>query len=101
MGTGSYVLVGTERGMEETFGSSCHGAGRVKSRTQALKASHGRDLFQEMHDRGVTLMATGRRTVAEEMPEAYKNIHDVVDVVVQAGISRKVARLRPVGVIKG
>lgn len=101
MGTGSYVLVGTEKGMEETFGSSCHGAGRVKSRTQALKASHGRDLFREMHEKGVTLMATGRRTVAEEMPDAYKNIHDVVDVVVQAGISRKVARLKPVGVIKG
>jgi tRNA-splicing ligase RtcB len=101
MGTASYVLVGTARAMDETFGSSCHGAGRVKSRTQALKQSHGRDLFQEMLERGVTLMATGRRTVAEEMPEAYKNIHAVVDAIVRAGISRKVARLRPVGVIKG
>jgi tRNA-splicing ligase RtcB len=101
MGTASYVLVGTEQAMEETFGSSCHGAGRVKSRKQALKHGRGRDLFQEMRDRGVTLMATGRRTVAEEMPEAYKDIHAVVDAVVRAGISRKVARLRPVGVIKG
>jgi len=101
MGTGSYVLVGTQRAMEESFGSSCHGAGRVKSRTQALKSAQGRDLFQEMKDRGVTLMATGRRTVAEEMPEAYKNIHSVVDAIEQAGISRKVARLRPVGVVKG
>lgn len=101
MGTGSYVLVGTEQAMEETFGSSCHGAGRVQSRTQALKAGRGRDLFGEMSDRGVTLIATGRKTVAEEMPEAYKNIHSVVDAIVQAGISRKVARLRPVGVIKG
>jgi tRNA-splicing ligase RtcB (3'-phosphate/5'-hydroxy nucleic acid ligase) len=101
MGTGSYVLAGTERAMDETFGSSCHGAGRVQSRTQALKSAHGRDLFAEMKDRGVTLMASGRRTVAEEMPEAYKNIHHVVDAVVQAGLSRKVARLRPVGVIKG
>ena len=101
MGTGSYVLVGTEQAMEETFGSSCHGAGRVKSRTQALKLGHGRDLFGEMRERGVTLMATGRRTVAEEMPDAYKNIHSVVEAIVLAGISRKVARLRPVGVIKG
>jgi len=101
MGTGSYVLVGTSRAMEETFGSSCHGAGRLKSRTQALKQARGRDLFHEMKERGVTLMATGRRTVGEEMPEAYKNIHSVVDAIVQAGISRKVARLRPVGVVKG
>jgi len=101
MGTGSYVLVGTERAMEETFGSSCHGAGRVRSRTQALKQGQGRDLFEEMRAKGVTVMATGRRTVAEEMPEAYKNIHSVVDAIVQAGISRRVAYLRPVGVIKG
>ncbi len=101
MGTGSYVLVGTPRAMEETFGSSCHGAGRVQSRTQALKQGQGRDLFKEMRDKGVTVMATGRRTVAEEMPEAYKNIHAVVDAIEKAGISRKVARLRPVGVIKG
>lgn len=101
MGTGSYVLVGTERAMQETFGSSCHGAGRVRSRTQALKLGKGRDLFQEMRERGVTLMATGHRTVAEEMPDAYKNIHAVVEAIEQAGISRKVARLRPVGVIKG
>jgi tRNA-splicing ligase RtcB len=101
MGTGSYVLVGTEKAMSETFGSSCHGAGRVRSRTQALKQGRGRDLFREMREKGVTVMATGRRTVAEEMPEAYKNIHSVVDAIVQAGISRKVARLRPVAVVKG
>lgn len=101
MGTGSYVLAGTDRAMEETFGSSCHGAGRVMSRTQALKLAQGRDLFQEMKERGVTLMATGRRTVAEEMPEAYKNVHSVVDAIAAAGISRKVARLRPVGCVKG
>ncbi|MGQ9593896.1 MAG: RtcB family protein [Anaerolineae bacterium] len=80
---------------------SSHGAGRVGSRTQALKQGKGRDLFREMKDRGITLMASGHRTVAEEMPEAYKNVHAVVDAVEQAGISRKVARLRPVGVIKG
>ncbi len=101
MGTGSYVLVGTERAMDETFGSSCHGAGRVQSRTQALKQGQGRDLFGEMREKGVTVMAAGRRTVAEEMPDAYKNIHAVVDAIEQAGISRKVARLRPVAVVKG
>jgi len=101
MGTGSYVLVGTSRAMAETFGSSCHGAGRVRSRTQALQHAQGRDLFGEMRERGVVLMATGRRTVAEEMPDAYKDIHAVVGVIENAGISRKVARLRPVGVVKG
>ena len=101
MGTGSWVLAGTSRAMEETFGSSCHGAGRVQSRTQALKNARGRDLFREMEEKGVTLMATGRRTVAEEMPEAYKNVDSVVDAIARAGISRKVARLRPVGVVKG
>jgi tRNA-splicing ligase RtcB len=101
MGTGSYILAGTQKAMDETFGSSCHGAGRVKSRTQALKQAKGRDLFREMGELGITLMATGRRTVAEEMPEAYKNVHSVVDAIVRAGISQKVARLRPVGVIKG
>lgn len=101
MGTGSYVLVGTSRAMGETFGSSCHGAGRVQSRTRALKQSQGRDLFQEMRERGVLVMATGRRTVAEEMPEAYKNVHSVVDAIEKAGISLRVARLRPIGVIKG
>ncbi len=101
MGTGSYVLVGTPRAMDETFGSSCHGAGRVRSRTQALKQAQGRDLFREMRERGVSVMATGRRTVAEEMPDAYKNIHSVVDAIERAGISLRVARLRPLGVIKG
>jgi tRNA-splicing ligase RtcB len=101
MGTGSYVLVGTAKAMDETFGSSCHGAGRVKSRTQALKQAKGRDLFREMEERGITLMAGGRRTVAEEMPDAYKDVHAVVEAITQAGISRKVARLRPVGVVKG
>ena len=101
MGTGSYVLAGTRKAMDETFGSSCHGAGRVKSRTQALKQARGRDLFRELGQRGITLMAAGRRTVAEEMPEAYKNIHSVVDAIAQAGISQKVAFLRPVGVVKG
>lgn len=101
MGTNSYVLVGTGAAMEQTFGSSCHGAGRVKSRHQALKNARGRDLHREMADRGIIVMSTGRRTIAEEMPEAYKDVSRVVDVMHKAGISRKVARLRPIGVVKG
>jgi len=101
MGTGSYVLAGTEKAYRETFGSTCHGAGRVMSRTQAMKSSRGRPVSREMADRGVIVMAAGRGTLYEEIPEAYKNIDDVVDVVHRAGLSRKVARLRSVGCIKG
>jgi tRNA-splicing ligase RtcB len=101
MGRCSYILVGTEKAMEETFGSTCHGAGRLMSRTQAIKQSRGRSIAQEMEQRGVIVMAAGRATLAEEVPEAYKDVSDVVEVVHQAGISRKVARLRPLGVIKG
>jgi tRNA-splicing ligase RtcB (3'-phosphate/5'-hydroxy nucleic acid ligase) len=101
MGTASYVLLGTEQAMAQTFGSSCHGAGRRKSRKQAMKEAGKRDLFEEMEKQGVVVMSTGRRTIAEEMPEAYKNIDEVVDVAHQAGISRKVARLRPIGCVKG
>ena len=101
MGRCSYILVGTEKAMEETFGSTCHGAGRLMSRTQAIKQSRGRAIAQEMEQRGVIVMAEGRATLAEEVPEAYKDVSDVVEVVHQAGISRKVARLRPLGVIKG
>ncbi len=101
MGRSSFVLAGTERAMAETFGSTCHGAGRVMSRTQAKKSVRGRDLFAEMKKRGVMVMATGKATMAEEVPEAYKDVSEVVEVVSGAGISKKVARLRPVGVIKG
>lgn len=101
MGRCSYVLVGAAGSMERTFGSTCHGAGRVLSRTAARKRGEGRDLVGEMADRGVVVMATGRRTVAEEMPEAYKDVETVVDVMASAGISHKVARLRPLGVVKG
>jgi tRNA-splicing ligase RtcB (3'-phosphate/5'-hydroxy nucleic acid ligase) len=101
MGTGSYVLVGTETAMAETFGSTCHGAGRVLSRKAAKKQSRGRVLHDEMADRGVVVRWTGRATLAEEMPEAYKDIDAVVDVVHRAGISKKVARLRPLVVVKG
>jgi len=101
MGAGSYVLVGTERALEETFGSTCHGAGRVMSRSRALKASRNRSIAAEMADRGVVVMAAGKKTLSEEMPEAYKEIDGVVNVVHRAGLSTKVARLRAVGCIKG
>ena len=101
MGSGSYVLTGTTKALEETFGSSCHGAGRVMSRTQATKSSRGRSIAKDMADKGVIVMASGRGTLAEEIPEAYKNLDWVVDVVHRAGIARKVARLRALGCIKG
>jgi tRNA-splicing ligase RtcB len=101
MGTGSYVLVGTQKAMEETFGSTCHGAGRVMSRAAAMKASRGRSISREMEDRGVLVMAAAKGTLAEEMPEAYKDIDEVVNVVHGAGLSKKVAKLRAIGCIKG
>jgi tRNA-splicing ligase RtcB len=101
MGRASFVLVGTERGMQESFGSTCHGAGRLMSRHQAIKKAKGRAIWREMEDRGIIVRATGRGTLAEEMPEAYKDVSNVVDVVHNAGLSKKVARLRPLGVIKG
>ncbi|MFQ5913307.1 MAG: RtcB family protein [Nitrospinota bacterium] len=101
MGRQSFVLAGTDGAMGECFGSTCHGAGRRMSRHAAKKAARGRALHREMEDRGVIVMATGRATVAEEMPEAYKDVADVVDVVHAAGIAKKVARLTPIGCIKG
>lgn len=101
MGTASYVLLGTQKAMEETFGSTCHGAGRVLSRKAAKKRSKGRSIGRELEDRGILVRWTGRWTMAEEMPEAYKDVSQVVQVVHGAGISKKVARLRPVAVVKG
>jgi tRNA-splicing ligase RtcB len=101
MGRYSYVLVGTRQAFEETFGSCCHGAGRRMSRTQARKVAGGRALRREFRERGIVVRAASRATIAEELPEAYKDVADVVDVVHRAGIGRKVARLRPMGVLKG
>ena len=101
MGRQSFILAGTDMAMGESFGSTCHGAGRRMSRHAAKKAARGRALHREMEDRGVIVMASGRSTVAEEMPEAYKDVSEVVDVVHEAGIASKVARVTPVGCIKG
>ncbi len=97
----SFVLIGSENAMRETFGSTCHGAGRLLSRAAAKKQARGRDLIRELADAGVTIRYEGRATVAEEMPVAYKDVADVVEVMEAAGISRKVARLKPFAVVKG
>lgn len=101
MGRYSFVLAGTEGAMRETFGSSAHGAGRKMSRRQAKKAAKGRNLIREMEDMGILVRAAGRATVAEEISEAYKDAAEVVNVTHGAGIGRKVARLRPLIVVKG
>jgi tRNA-splicing ligase RtcB len=101
MGRASYVLCGTEKAMEETFGSTCHGAGRVMSRSQAINASKGRSIYKEMETRGIYVKAASRETLAEEAPEAYKDVSKVVNVVHNAGISRLVAKIVPLGSIKG
>lgn len=101
MGTYSYVLVGTEKAMEETFGSTCHGAGRTLSRHKAKKMLSADEAVQKLKEKGVYIQATTKSGITEEIPEAYKNVSQVVEVVHQAGISTKVAKLKPIGVIKG
>jgi len=101
MARSSYVLAGTETAFRETFGSACHGAGRRLSRTRAKALVAGRDLRREYRERGIEIRAHSYATIAEEVPEAYKDVGEVVDVVVGAGIARRVARLRPLGVLKG
>ncbi len=101
MGRCSYVLAGTQQAMQETFGSCCHGAGRAMSRNQAQKAARGRRIDRELAQQGIYVRAAGRGTLTEEMPEAYKDVNEVVDVVAAAGIAVKVARLKPLGVMKG
>jgi tRNA-splicing ligase RtcB len=101
MGTASWVLVGQPGSMHQSFGTTCHGAGRALSRTAAVRLAAGRRIDQELAAAGVIARARGHKGLAEEQPAAYKDVDRVVEVVHQAGISRKVARLRPVGVIKG
>jgi len=101
MGRYSYVLVGTEKAMDETFGSTCHGAGRQMSRRQARKTAGNRNITAELANEGIVVRGESSRTVREEISEAYKDVADVVDAVEGAGISKTVAQLRPLGVIKG
>ncbi|MBC8262601.1 MAG: RtcB family protein [Anaerolineales bacterium] len=101
MGTASYVLVGTAEAMEKTFGTSCHGAGRVMSRSAAKKKIRGQELRQELAEKGIVVRGGSMAGLAEEAPEAYKDVDRVVNVVHSTGIARKVARVVPLGVIKG
>ena len=101
MGTASYLLKGTEKAMAESFGSTCHGAGRVMGRRAARKVISGHELKARLEARGITVRAGKTSALAEEAPEVYKDIDKVVAVCHEAGLSLKVARLRPMGVIKG
>src|SRR5581483_9998873 len=101
MGTASYVLVGTDAALELSFGSTCHGAGRAMSRGAAKRARTGQEVRRDLESRGIIVRCTSNAELAEEAPGAYKDVERVVDVVDRAGLARKVARLRPVGVVKG
>ncbi len=101
MGTSSFVLAGAQGSMDQSFGSTCHGAGRVLSRSKAIKMAKGRAIHRELADKGIYVQSRGKTTLKEEMPDAYKDISQVVDVVEQAGLAKKVACLSPLGVIKG
>ena len=101
MGTASYVLVGTQKALDLTFGSTCHGAGRVMSRTKARKTIWGAELRKGLEEQGIMVRAGSNKGLAEEAPAAYKDVSRVVEVVHSLGIAHKVARLRPLAVIKG
>ncbi len=101
MGRASWVLLGLPGSMERAFGTTCHGAGRVMSRTAAVANAQGRRIDRELADKGVIARCRSWRGLAEEQPAAYKDVNLVVDVVDHAGLARKVARLRPIGVVKG
>ena len=101
MGTASYVLVGAEGSLKESFGTTCHGAGRVMSRTAAKKSQFAQNARERLEEHGVIVRSETRDGISEEIPEAYKDVDAVIDVVHNAGLSRRVARLKPIGVIKG
>jgi len=101
MGRNSFLLVGTEKAAEETFSSTCHGAGRLMSRSQAIRARSAREVVEELRGKGIAIRATGKDTISEEAPQAYKDVNAVVNVVHGAGISKKVCRMRPLAVVKG
>jgi tRNA-splicing ligase RtcB len=101
MGRYSFVLVGRQEAMEQSFGTVCHGAGRVMSRSQAKRELSFEQLRRDMEQRGVVMMARGRGTAVEEASAAYKDVAEVVNVVDRAGLAKKVCRLRPLGVVKG
>ena len=101
MGTESWILLGTKANEELSFGSSCHGAGRVMSRRQAKRTIRGARLREKLEHEGINIRAGSMPGLAEEAPQAYKNVSRVVETVTKAGIAHKVARLRPIAVVKG
>jgi tRNA-splicing ligase RtcB len=101
MGTASYILLGTERGMSETFGSAVHGAGRKKSRKQALREYRGENIIDELSGRGILIKVHSRKGAAEEAPGAYKDVDSVVSIMEGAGVNSRVVRLKPLICIKG
>jgi tRNA-splicing ligase RtcB (3'-phosphate/5'-hydroxy nucleic acid ligase) len=101
MGTSSYVLVGSENAMLESYGSTCHGAGRAMSRKKASQEISAIELLKRLNQKGIKVRGASKRGLTEEQPDAYKDVESVVDVVHEAGLSKKVARLVPIGVIKG
>ena len=101
MGTASWVLVGAEKAMQQTFGSVCHGAGRMLSRTAAKRGRDIQKVKEELEQKGIFVRSESRDGILEEIPEAYKDVDEVVEVVSAAGLARKAARLVPIGVLKG
>jgi len=101
MGTSSYILVGTEEGMKQAFGSACHGAGRAMSRTQAKRKWHGRDVIRSLDEQGILVRCHSYSGLAEEAPGSYKDVTEVVDAAHNANLARKVARVRPIACVKG
>jgi tRNA-splicing ligase RtcB len=101
MGTSSYILAGTKEGMNLAFGSACHGAGRAMSRTQAKKQWHGREIVKELEGRGIMLRGHSYSGIAEEAPESYKDVTEVVEAAHSANLAAKVARVKPLACVKG
>ena len=101
MGTASWVLAGRSGSVDETFGTCCHGAGRLLSRTAAKKGRDVKSVIKDLEREGILIRSGSKRGILEEVPEAYKDVDEVIEVVHNAGLAKKVARLRPMGVIKG
>jgi tRNA-splicing ligase RtcB len=101
MGTCSYILTGTEKGMEETFGSTCHGAGRARSRNNARNKLDYTEVLEKLKTKGIAIRVASPKLVMEEAPESYKDVTEVVNTCHDAGISKKAVKLRPIAVVKG
>lgn len=101
MGTHSFLLIGTDKAMEESFGSCCHGAGRVMSRSKAKRTFSFQQVKSELQKQGIVVWSVKKNTLVEESPHTYKNVSDVVEAVEMAGLARKIVRTRPLGVLKG